>query len=659
MQSSSTASAPAEDQVFPRLPKPLAAPIFTVSNWDAQQEPLGMTRLRSGESFLQGVARVEEQMNANVATQAASSAAGFVSRVVSKGCNSFLPGMRVADDQVGIILHNGNVRLRPGGAYRGTMLNPWKLHGAVIPILRQAGVEFDPLQEAAKLNRRLDALKLGQAYRQIVLQSHQIGVFEDHASSARLASTGTYVYAPETSLRGVINLNRLRPVVVQRETEDTVAANSSASTPTTRVNQHGRTVPTYQGHGTTVETTKRFIPAGYTTQIAGITIARPEKGFVVLHKDASNNISMTEGICVASGSQDFLRRAKNDQSTGIPRTMDDLEIEFGDLNHYAKSTPMLELKSKDNLDALCRAQIKWKQNRPDIWVAYRGAFTDPFDMLEEKCANMMRDWLLSVEYLDALKEKAKGFTKVEHQWSKELNDTAFEYGVQVIGLEITTLRFPNMDAQDEQVALQLAETNLAIESSRQNASKEKEMSILNQATHDREQDDRDRQAEAEERQQQVQRRKDVAQAETVQKKAEMDTKVVQAAKMLALAQESQDNEVALAQATSQADAERVRAQGRRDAAQLAAQGAIANTKETNEAQLKFLEQQAALLKDNPGLVDLLKLQNDLLKTQALAKAATTNPNVVLLHGQEGLEARRMNNGHAPQVPGAATTLFSN
>jgi hypothetical protein len=383
MQSSSTASAPAEDQVFPRLPKPLAAPIFTVSNWDAQQEPLGMTRLRSGESFLQGVSRVEEQMNVNVATQAASSAAGFVSnvnvatqaassaagfvsRVVSKGCNSFLPGMRVADDQVGIILHNGTVRLRPAGAYRGIMLNPWKVHGAVIPILRQAGVEFDPLQEAAKLNRRLDALKLGQAYRQIVLQSHQIGVFEDHASSARLASTGTYVYAPETSLRGAIDLNRLRPVVVQRETEDTVAANSSASTPTTRVNQHGRTVPTYQGHGTTVETTKRFIPAGYTTQIAGITIARPEKGFVVLHKDASNNISMTEGICVASGSQDFLRRAKNDHSTGIPRTMDDLEIEFGDLNHSAKSTPMLELKSKDNLDALCRAQIKWKQNRPDI-----------------------------------------------------------------------------------------------------------------------------------------------------------------------------------------------------------------------------------------------------------------------------------------------------
>jgi hypothetical protein len=70
------------------------------------------------------------------------------------------------------------------------------------------------------------------------------------------------------------------------------------------------------------------------------------------------------------------------------------------------------------IDALCRVQIRWKQFRPDIWVANRGAFTDPFDMLEEKCANMMRDWLLSVPYVDALAEKSQGFTKIEHEWTR-------------------------------------------------------------------------------------------------------------------------------------------------------------------------------------------------------------------------------------------------
>ena len=446
-------------------------------------------------------------------------------------------------------------------------------------------------------------------------------------------------------MRGVIDLSSLEPVLVERETEDTVAATGGG----TRIDHHGRQTTANQGHGTTIATTKRYIPAGYTTRVAGITIARPEKGFVVMHKDANNRISMTESICMCTGVEDFVRHSAGDAS----RASTNLEIEFGDLNHYAKSTPMLELKSKDNLDALCRAQIKWHQFRPDIWVSQRGAFTDPFDMLEEKCANMMRDWLLSVPYVDALEEKAQGFTKVEHQWSDELNETGHVYGVKVLGIEITTLRFPNMDKQDEQMALQLAETNLAIETSRQDATKEKEISKLNQAIHIRMQEDRDREAEAQERQQEVQRRMNIAEAETVTKKAEMDTLVVEAEKTLALARQNKEKEVALAQAEAEAESERVRAEGKRDASRLAAEGEIAATMEKNKAQLDFLQEQAALLKGNPGLVDLLKIQNDLLKAEAMAAAAKSNPNVVLLTGQEGLEARRMNGGFAPQVPGSA------
>jgi hypothetical protein len=401
------------------LPPPLDAPVFKVNKWDTAHEPAGITQLRNGESFLQGVERVSAKVGGP--------------NVVAPVCHSLLPGMKVATDQVGVILKNGDIRLRATGAYPHTAFNPWVQRGAVIPIARVPGVEFDPLMEASRVNRRLAKKQLGQSYRQVVLQPQQVGVFEDHGSII-LASQGIYVYSPNTVLRGVIDLSRMIPIMVERETEDTVAANRNIDI---KINQHGRPVPDQQGHGTLVNTTKRFIPSGYKAEVAGIRVARPEKGFVALHKDASNNISMTQGICVATGSEDFVRRAKFDDNVNNRRaTLDDLEIEFGDTNNYAKSTPVLELKSKDNIDALCRVQIRWRQFRPDIWVTNRGAFTDPFDMLEEKCANMMRDWLLSVPYLDALAEKSQGFTTIEHEWTAQLNDAGFTFGVAVMALRL-------------------------------------------------------------------------------------------------------------------------------------------------------------------------------------------------------------------------------
>lgn len=221
------------------------------------------------------------------------------------------------------------------------------MDGAAIPISRVAGQEFDPVALAAMEKKAVADLHLGQSYRQIVLQSQQVAVFEDQMST-RMATHGTYVYSPEMEMRGVIDLKRMRPVIVERETEDTAAVTTGG--PKTRLDQHGRVVPANQGHGITIETTKRFIPAGYTQTVAGITIARPEKGFVIMHKNASNQISMTECISWANGEEDFVRRTKNE---GPVLDISDLEIEFGDLNHYAKSTPMLELKSNDNLDVSC------------------------------------------------------------------------------------------------------------------------------------------------------------------------------------------------------------------------------------------------------------------------------------------------------------------
>ena len=309
----SHASAPNEEEIRTPIPEPLQAPVFHIDEWNTEEEPLGLTRLKSGESFLNGVKRVASRVPGE--------------SPVSKGCKSLLPGMRVSQDQVGILLKNGSIRLRPPGAYRSIFWNPWKRSGAVVPINRKAGIEFDPLQEAASRNRFLRKFfsDLGQSYRQVVLQPHQIAIFEDQAKTF-LVTNGTYVYDPETSLRGVVDLNNMEPVIVERETEDTASFNA---TPETRYDQHGRVVPANQAHGTTVMSTKRYLPSGYTKTVAGISFARPEKGFVVLHKSASNQISMTEGICIAAGKDDFVRRAKNEARS---LQMSDLVVEFGDLN---------------------------------------------------------------------------------------------------------------------------------------------------------------------------------------------------------------------------------------------------------------------------------------------------------------------------------------
>jgi hypothetical protein len=305
-------SAPTEDEVV-NLPPPLAAPVFEVPNWNANKEPPGITRLNGGESFLDGVRRVAGRIGGE--------------SPVARACYTWLPGMRVAEDQVGIVLSNGQVKLRPPGAYRPSFLNPLVEDGAVVPVARIPGVEFDPLLETAARNPRIKRMELGSTYRQIVLQAQQIAVFEDQSGTI-MATRGTYVYNADTEMRGVIDFTRMDPVIVERETEDTAAATTSAGD-ATRLDQHGRVVPAHQGHGTTVETTKRYIPAGYVKTVGPITIARPEKGFVAMHKDAKNVISMTEGICLATGSEDFVRYFTPETVTGGRADINDLGIEFG------------------------------------------------------------------------------------------------------------------------------------------------------------------------------------------------------------------------------------------------------------------------------------------------------------------------------------------
>ena len=137
-----------EDDLF-ELPAPLTAPSFQVEEWNDDDEPLGITRLRGGETFFDGVDRIVKRIGGGGASPVLP---------MSRTC---LPGMRVAEGQIGVMLVNGGVRMCQPGSYPSVRLNPWKTYGAVIPIRRDAGIEFDPLREASARNRRLARLQLG------------------------------------------------------------------------------------------------------------------------------------------------------------------------------------------------------------------------------------------------------------------------------------------------------------------------------------------------------------------------------------------------------------------------------------------------------------------------------------------------------------------
>ena len=185
------ASAPSEDNLF-ELPAPLKAPTFTVEEWNDEDEPLGITRLRGGETFFDGVERIVKRVG------------GGGPSPVLPTARTCLPGMRVAEGQIGVLLVNGGVRMVKPGSYPTVKLNPWKTYGAVIPIHRNAGVEFDPLRVASANNGRLGRLQLGNHYRQIVLQAQQVGVFEDQ-DNTKLATGATLVYSPGVDMRRLID----------------------------------------------------------------------------------------------------------------------------------------------------------------------------------------------------------------------------------------------------------------------------------------------------------------------------------------------------------------------------------------------------------------------------------------------------------------------
>ena len=99
----------------------------------------------------------------------------------------------------------------------------------------------------------------------------------------------------------------MTPVIVLRETEDTATSATVVVQVHSLINMDVFVVPANRGNGTTIHISKRWLPSGYTATEVGISIARPEKSFVVLHKDAMNRIRIIEGVCIPKGKEDFVR----------------------------------------------------------------------------------------------------------------------------------------------------------------------------------------------------------------------------------------------------------------------------------------------------------------------------------------------------------------
>jgi|GEM_PF-1407578 len=595
-------------------------------------EPVSITKLAGrGENFLAAVSRVSNRMGDHEAVGTSSS--------------TWLPGMKVSQDQVGIQLKNGRVRFLGAGAYLTTLVQPLKKSLEVVPVERNDGVEFNPLARAVGAADG-QATIYGDSYRQLIVAPHQIAVFHEDGETTLREGGSTYVYGPGTQLRGVISMNKLATQIeVMRETEDTTdiirQEVRDQRVAQQRGGQHG-------DHGSQIQTQQRKIVAGTAQKVGGIEFVRPSPGFVSLIRTNGNDaITTSTGLMAAVNGAEFVK------CNGV--------IEFGDLNDYAKSSPKWTFQSKDKYNVDVRAQIKWRQIKPEIWVERRGAFVDPFDALEEPCMNRLRDWLQSVNHDQALEAQTKGFENEENRLVSQLQDIADQYGVQVVSLEITTLKFPDIDAENYKISLQKAEAQLEINKLQNQAYLAKQQQLTASEEHNKSMQGLELKAKGNEKTAEVDQRKNTNAAHTVKSKAEAESTAVEAERTLELARVTKTNDVQMAQIEAQAAREKVKGETAMNVAQFQAEGDVATIKEKYKADIDALTQKAALIKANPQLLELLRLESQADVQKSYASAAASNPNVSLgLTEEHAQQIRRMNGGFAPLqaqvIPVGATAI---
>ncbi|MEC8010182.1 MAG: SPFH domain-containing protein [Pseudomonadota bacterium] len=583
-----------------------------IDRWpeNVNEEPASMTRLNDGESFFTGVSRVADRIGEADCVQSPS-----------KGPSKYVPGMDVKQGQVGIITDKGSIQYRKPGHYATTGVKPWKKEIGVVNIRYDDGKEFNPIRSALNQNPNLGRENLSDHFRQVVVANHQLAVFQTQGIGTHVRrGPATYVYGPATELRGTVDRNNLaNKVNVKRQTEDTTSASRSTQIET---NQYGQRVATQRAHGTDIQVQDKDLLAGSYEEVGGVTFASPASGFnwIVQNKSFADGFFTGNGLMIGRDGTTFPKNAEG-------------QIKFADLGQYSRSTPLMEFKSKNNYNVICRAMLTWTQTQPELWERNSGAYSDPFDALEEPLKQALRDWLNSVDHKDALDAKSQKFSNVEDQLLSDLNKQASRLGISIKDLQISDLRFPDLDVENEKLAAVKAASRQDIQTIQSKAETEKAKLESNL---------RGKQAELETFQKQNAIEQERVNAEEIRNKRELD--------LLNLKQTREKSELAakqqleLARVAGENEISQKLAEGMLQKAELEAKTSMAMEK----AKLKALTE--VFGNDRELLMEVLSLQSRERNMAQLADAAKVNNNVSLnLDKGDEQEVRRMNKGFAPQA----------
>jgi len=501
----------------------------------------------------------------------------------------------VLEGEVGKALHHGRTKFYGPGQY-----------GALGVGKQWIGTE--------KLRKEGDDILVHQDVTLISLAENQIAVVQIGKAQYPIGS-GQYVFRLPTVIEG-------KPIDIQKLGEKHMTTIITEGTKQTRDPTTGKVVTEY-------EQGKRELNSGWTAKAGAITLIRPEPGFMWAVQTA-DGFRMGAEYTYARGEETFHG--------------------FMNFLQQSRTTKRFSFFSLDRQRAEMTVQMTWIMKDGVKWLTKGRAYDDPFDMLEEKAEAFFRDAIGALDYKSALKEKSDGFNTIELEIFTKLSNSASSLGAKLISIEVRELSFPNLEAQEVQLAIKEAETrSKKMEAQREielRKMEDEKLSALEQAKQER--------------------AKQAAQAEAMRMKIEDTT---------ALAQVEAQSLQALARQKGKAEEEKARLKSEQEVTALKGETAkLIATNETEvlllkerakhqilfekaQAEAKASEAMAKAIQNNPGMMELKKLEiwadveKERYRTLALF---AKNPNALL---PEALtrDLLRMRHGAIPQefMPAAA------
>jgi len=384
---------------------------------------------------------------------------------------------------------------------------------------------------------------------------------------------------------------------------------------------------------TTYEQGKREINAGWTARAGAITLIRPEPGFHYVIQGA-NGYRIGPEYTFARGEETFHG--------------------FMNFLQQSRTSKRFSFFSLDRQRAEMTVQMTWIMKDGEKWITKGRAYDDPFDMLEEKAEAFFRDAVGAMDHQKALKEKSDGFNTIELEIFTKLSNAAASLGAKLISIEVRELSFPNLEAQEVQLAAKEAETR----AKKMEAQRELELRKL--------EDEKIAALEAAKQE----RAKQAAQAEAMKLKIEEATALsqVEAQSLQALARQKGKAEEEKARLKSEQEIAMLKGDTAKIIAQnesevLAVKERMKNTMFLEKAQTeaKAAEAMAKVLAANPSLLELKKMEiwADIEKERYRTLALfASNPNALLPEALSR-DLLRMRHGAHPQefLPASGASAF--